>query len=115
MISPLSKVGQVGTSATPGGGTGLITKDISQRRSHRRQWRIFECVAMVILDAVLVAVAFWLAYYLRFTVFSGNNPLTKFRDYLFGIIHEHATPPSPVSFRPFRPIEIGIVIGIIPI
>src|SRR5258708_13883545 len=110
-ISPLSKVGQVGTSTTPGGGTGPITKAISQRRSHRRQWRIFECIAMVILDAVLVAVAFWLAYYLRFTVFTGNNPLTRFHDYLLVIIQEHSPPPShPAAFSSFRPIEIGIVI-----
>lgn len=115
-ISPLSQVGQAGTSATPGGGTGPITKAISQRRSHRRQWRIFECIAMVILDAVLVAVAFWMAYYLRFTVFTGNNPLTRFRDYLLGIIHEHApNSPSPVPFSSLRPIEIGIVIGMIAI
>src|SRR5438132_5635981 len=105
-ISPLSQVGQVGTSATPGGGTGPITKAISQRRSHRRQWRIFECIAMVILDAVLVAVAFWMAYYLRFTVFTGTNLLTRFRDYLLGIIQEHApNAPPPVPFSHLRPIE----------
>src|SRR5258708_9285669 len=103
-ISPLSKVGQVGTSATPGGGTGPITKAISQRRSHRRQWRIFECIAMVILDAVLAPVAFWLAYYLRFTVFTGNNLLTGFRDYPLGITQKQSpNSPPPLTFTTLPP------------
>lgn len=55
---------QSGLSGTTGA-TGPITQTISKRRSHRKQWRIFECVAMLILDAWLVHVSFQLAYSLR--------------------------------------------------
>ena len=58
-------VGGAGIGTNASGATGPITRAISQRRSHRRQWRIFECVAMIILDAVLVHAAFRLAHYLR--------------------------------------------------
>src|SRR5579859_8157801 len=47
------------------GGTGPITKAISRRRSHRRQWRIFECIAMLILDAWLISAYFQLAFAFR--------------------------------------------------
>ena len=47
------------------GGTGPITKAISRRRSHRRQWRIFECIAMLILDAWLISTSFQLAFSFR--------------------------------------------------
>jgi hypothetical protein len=60
---------QAGTTDMVGGSTGPISKSISERRSHRRQWRIFECIGVIILDAVLVDVAFRLAYYLRYTLF----------------------------------------------
>ncbi|EFH86527.1 exopolysaccharide biosynthesis polyprenyl glycosylphosphotransferase [Ktedonobacter racemifer DSM 44963] len=55
---------QPGLSGTTGA-TGPITQTISKRRSHRRQWRIFECVAMLVLDAWLIHVSFQLAYTLR--------------------------------------------------
>src|SRR5712692_5660493 len=59
---------KTGTPEMVGRATGPITKAISQRRSHRRQWRIFGFVAMVILDAALVVAAFRLAYFLRYSV-----------------------------------------------
>src|SRR5712691_7310905 len=55
------------------GATGPITRTLSKRRSHRRQWRIFECVAMVILDAWLVSIAFQLAYGILKTIYSPQN------------------------------------------
>jgi len=101
-----------------GGATGPITKAISARRSHRRQWRIFECIAMIILDAVLVVVAFHLAYYLRYTVFFQNKLLATFRYSLLGIeSNAHSvpkiTPDSLTPFSYFQSLEIGIVIGLI--
>src|SRR5690348_12544292 len=68
------------TTESPGGSTGPITKALYQRRSNRRHWRIFERVATVVLDAILIGVSFWLAYYFRFTVLSGNSFLTSVRN-----------------------------------
>lgn len=50
---------------TAGGSTGAITRVISRRRSHRLQWRIFECVALIILDAWLISTAFNVALEFR--------------------------------------------------
>jgi len=75
---------QAGNTDTTGGATGPITKAISARRSHRRQWRIFECIAMIILDAILVVVSFRLAYHLRYEVFFNNQLLATFRYNLHG-------------------------------
>jgi exopolysaccharide biosynthesis polyprenyl glycosylphosphotransferase len=109
---------QAGTPDMISGGTGPITKAISERRSHRRQWRIFECVAMIILDAILVIAAFRLAYYLRYTVFFQNKLLATFRYNLLGIENNAHTVTritqdvkAPFSF--FQSLEIGIVIGLI--
>ena len=105
-------------SDTAGGTTGPITKAISARRSHRRQWRIFECIAMIILDAILVVVSFRLAYHLRYDVFFDNQLLATFRYNLHGIENNSPTPlkipPDALTpFNYFRPLEIGIVIGLI--
>jgi len=111
------QAGQAGTPEMTSGGTGPITKAISQRRSHRRQWRIIESVAIIILDAILVGVAFQLAFYLRFSFFFGTNLITTFRNYLLSI--DNVNPPTHLnhapSFSNFRPLEIGIVIGLIAI
>ncbi len=118
LLDQTSKGEQAGTSDMVGGATGPITKAISARRSHRRQWRIFECIAMIILDAVLVVVAFHLAYYLRYTVFFQNKLLATFRYSLLGIeSNAHSvpkiTPDSLTPFSYFQSLEIGIVIGLI--
>src|SRR5437870_7779570 len=89
-----AQTAQVENTDTVGGATGPITKAISARRSHRRQWRIFECFAMVILDAILVFVAFHLAYYLRYTVFFQNKLLATFRYNLSGIENNSHTVPK---------------------
>ncbi len=119
MIYPPSQVGQAGTSETPSGGTGPITKAISQRRSHRRQWRLIVCIAMIVLDAILVVVAFQLAWYLRYTVFLNSDLLSTIRSRLLGIENNaHTLPPGRdvyTALSNFRPLEIGIVIGLIAI
>src|SRR5438270_13352917 len=71
-----------GTNPNASGATGPITRAISQRRSHRRQWRIFEFVAMIILDAVLVDAAFRLAHYLRYYVLFNSPVLSSIRNNL---------------------------------
>jgi exopolysaccharide biosynthesis polyprenyl glycosylphosphotransferase len=101
-----------------GGATGPIPKTISERRSHRRQRRIFECIAMITLDATLVYIAFQLAYYLRYTVFFGNNLLLIFRNNLLGIENNtHAAQSIQHDLRTpitsFQSLEIGIIIGLI--
>ncbi len=59
------------------GATGQITRAISKRRSHRQQWRIFECVFMVILDILLLIAAFFLAYTIRFDLLGHSPWLTQ--------------------------------------
>ena len=109
---------QVETSDPVGGATGPITKAISARRSHRRQWRMLECIAMILLDTILVIVSFRLAYHLRYDTFFNNPLLTTFRYNLLGIENNsHAplkiTPDALSPFSYFQSLEIGIVIGLI--
>ncbi|HWZ19842.1 MAG TPA: sugar transferase [Ktedonobacteraceae bacterium] len=117
-IDQAAQGGLGGNSDTAGGTTGPITKAISARRSHRRQWRIFECIAMIILDTILVVVSFRLAYHLRYDVFFNNQLLATFRYNLHGIENNLPTPlkipPDTLTpFNYFQSLEIGIVIGLI--
>ena len=95
-----------------GGATGPITKAISRRRSHRLQWRVFECIAMIILDATLVHAAFQLAYHLRYDILGNSSILNAIHYNLIGSnstkIGFNRTPLSS-----FTSLEIGIVIGLI--
>ncbi len=63
----------IGTNELMGGATGQISRVILQRRSSRRQWRIFECIFMIILDAIQLSLAFYLAYFIRYNVLRGND------------------------------------------
>jgi exopolysaccharide biosynthesis polyprenyl glycosylphosphotransferase len=105
---------QAGTTDMVGGSTGPISKSISERRSHRRQWRVFECIGVIILDAILVDVAFRLAYYLRYTLFLNSHLIASFRDNLLGI-ESYSHRDVIATFGSFRSLEIGIVIGLIAI
>ncbi|HLG77657.1 MAG TPA: sugar transferase [Ktedonobacteraceae bacterium] len=49
-----------------GGATGPITKAIYRRRVHRRQWRIFECIFMFLVDAALIGFSVYLAFTFRY-------------------------------------------------
>src|SRR5579859_6349270 len=108
-----------GTStASPGGATGPITKALYQRRSNRRHWRIFERVATVVLDAILIGVSFWLAYYFRFTVLSGNSFLAFLRNNFGGAENLPAHSCAPLTsacyqFSSFRFLGIGVVVGLL--
>lgn len=112
----------VGEGAGTGtsGATGPITRAISQRRSHRRQWRIFEFVAMIILDAVLVDAAFRLAHYLRYYVLFNSPILSSIRNNLSRIDNPstHSTLASADQYTKlssYHGLEMGIVIGLIAI
>lgn len=107
---------KTGTLDMMRGATGPITKLISERRSHRRQWGIIELVAVIILDAALIAASFQLAYFLRYTVFFKSSFLYNIRNNLSGI--ENSTPHTKIfdvltPLSSFRGLEIGIVIGLI--
>jgi len=109
---------QTGNTNPASGSTGPITKAISTRRSHRHQWRIFECIAMVVLDAILVVVSFRLAYHLRYDTFFNNQWLATFRYNLQGIENNSQTdlkitPDVLAPFTYFHSLEIGIVISLI--
>ena len=100
-----------GPTGPIGGATGQITKAISRRRSHRRQWRIFECIFMVMLDAILVCFAFWLAYTVRFDIIGNSTLLSKLHSHLLGDAGQYRRYP----FTSFLPLEVGIVIGLLPL
>lgn len=95
------------------GATGPIMKAISTRRSHRRQWRIFECIAMIILDASLADASFRLAHFLRYNLLFKNS----FLNFLRNNIIENSTPTKEVysSLASFAPLEYSIMIGLIAI
>nr|HET6902967.1 sugar transferase [Ktedonobacteraceae bacterium] len=93
------------------GATGPIMKAISLRRSHRHQWRIFECIAMLVLDITLVDVSFRLAHFIRYNLLFKNSILSFLRNNII----ENSTPTKEVytSLANFRPLEYGVVIGLI--
>lgn len=104
---------KTGTSETVGGATGQITKAISQRRSHRHQWRLFEVISILILDAFLIDLSFQLAYYLRFNIL-GNSPLLIFfRNNVFGNTKIFSQTSYPLES--FTETRISIIIGLIAI
>ncbi len=95
------------------GATGPIMKAISLRRSHRRQWRIFEGIAMLVLDITLVDVSFRLAHFIRYNLLFKNSILSLLRNNII----ENSTPTKEVytSLANFRPLEYGVVVGLIAI
>src|SRR5437763_14851941 len=93
------------TTGGASGTTGPITKAIKQRRSLRRQWRIFERIAIIILDAAMVAVAFWLAHFLRYTVLFNNTILVSLRNNVTGVEHK----PQYSTLRRCLWLDIGLV------
>ncbi|QBD78447.1 sugar transferase [Ktedonosporobacter rubrisoli] len=94
-----------------GGATGPITKAISRRRSHRRQWRIFECIAMIILDAILIDASFRVAYYFRYVLLRPSSLLDTLAKTLIGSEFNSTFFTTPLDN--FAPLEFGIVIGLI--
>ena len=95
------------------GATGPIMKAISLRRSHRRQWRVFECIAMLALDAFLVNASFTLAYFIRYDLLFKNGLLSFLRKYII----ENSTPTKEVytSLANFAPLQFGVMVGLVAI
>ena len=90
-----------------GGTTGQITRVISERRSSRRQWRLFEIGLTVIVDALLVYVAFRLAYELRYNVLFHSDLIANFRSNILGSRERDIFTP----FNSFKQEEIGVILG----
>ncbi len=94
-----------------GGTTGQITKVISARRKDLRQWRLFEIALTVVVDVLLLYMAFQLAYNVRYNTWLFNSDLiAKLRTIVFG----QNTPPREDAYTNiafFLPLEIGIIIG----
>ena len=97
------------------GATGPIMKAISKRRSHRHQWRIFERVIMIILDAWLVSVSFQMAYYLRLYLISEDNFVSRLFNNIRNNVVENGSHGKAVlaPLSSFQALQIGIVIGLI--
>ncbi len=104
-----------GTLESLGGATGPITKAVSKRRSHRRLWRIFECVAMVLLDASLVALSFQLAYEFRLYLITQRgfitHALTLVRNNILENDPTHTGYLAPLS--QFQTLEIVVVVCLV--
>lgn len=104
------------------GTTGPITKAISRRRSHRHQWRTFECIAMVILDGWLVSIAYQLSYNLRLYLLSDKGFLAKNLSRTLEIIRSNVASDGSYAHKlydvgspQFLMLEVGVVIGLIAI
>src|SRR5690348_13161799 len=103
------------------GATGPITRTLSKRRSHRRQWRIFERIAMVILDAWLVSIAFQLSYEILHQLYTKNQD--NFFKQLLSFIRINVLRNGPdglgisglTSFAKLGWLDAGIVVGLIAI
>lgn len=93
------------------GATGPITRVISERRSHRRHWRIAEHVFMILFDMVLIILACYLAYWLRFYYLANNNLLNILREEILG--RGNSFPGKIPQFRSFWSIWVIVVIGLI--
>jgi exopolysaccharide biosynthesis polyprenyl glycosylphosphotransferase len=106
------------TTGSPGGSTGPMTRALFQRRSNRRHWRIFERIAIIILDTLLIGVSFWLAYYFRFTVLAGNTFLATIRNNIGGTenLPRHVCASLNgicYPFSSFQFLGIGVVVGLL--
>lgn len=95
---------------TAGGATGQILRAISKRRSHRQQWRIFECVSMIILDILLLIAAFSLAYIIRFDLLGHSPWLTQLH-----ILLKDTGTSQPRQPSYYIPQAVFFVIGLITI
>ena len=96
------------------GATGPIMKAISKRRSHRRQWSIFEVVAMVLLDGTLIATSFNLAHFIRYNVLFKNHFLVFLRNNIENGALSHNTEVF-TPLNGFLGLELSIVIGLVAI
>jgi exopolysaccharide biosynthesis polyprenyl glycosylphosphotransferase len=92
-----------------GGTTGQITKVISERRTGRRQWRLFEIALTIVVDALLAYVAFRFAYYLRYHILLNSDLIASIR---INVLGGHAREDVITSLNEFRGLEIGVILGV---
>ena len=92
-----------------GGTTGQITKVISERRTGRRQWRLFEIALTIVVDALLAYVAFRFAYYLRYHILLNSDLIASVR---INVLGGHAREDVITSLNEFRGLEIGVILGV---
>jgi len=114
-VTSAPRLNTVTTQEMTGGATGPITKVISERRSNRRQWRIAEYIIMVILDALLLYVAFHLAYKLRYDIIP-YTPISHIIDVLRSnfIGGKDAIPLRRKTVdEQFAALELCVVIGLL--
>lgn len=95
------------------GATGPITKAISRRRSHRHQWRIFECIAMLVLDAWLIVISFQLAYQFRLYLTQKNELSTIFNTFRSRLTDDAPTNATLAPISSFTILELSIVAGLL--
>jgi exopolysaccharide biosynthesis polyprenyl glycosylphosphotransferase len=95
------------------GATGQMTKVISQRRSHRQQWHLMEILVMLIVDVLLLHLAFWIAYTLRFNVIS-QNFVEWLKEQIFDTTQqEYFSAQATFAYTNFVTMEISIIVGMI--
>ncbi len=98
------------------GVTSPISKVLSQRRSHRHQWRLFKLIGIILLDAFLVDVAFRLAYDFRYHVlFNNSSLLHALHHNVNGIGYNPHTRDVFAPLSSFALLEVSIVVGLIAI
>jgi exopolysaccharide biosynthesis polyprenyl glycosylphosphotransferase len=86
---------------------------LSKRRSSRQQWRVFEYIAMLILDIILIVVAFHLAHYIRYNLIGQSDILSKIEKSLTDNNSTNTFYYTPID--KVTSLEIIIVIGLITI
>lgn len=99
------------TDIPTGGTTGQITRVISARRSHRRQWHLFEMALLVVMDILMVYVAFRLAYDIRYHWLFRSEFIGTIRQNVLGL--DSRSRDFSASFSSFRPLMLGIIIGVV--
>ncbi|HEY1349715.1 MAG TPA: sugar transferase [Ktedonobacteraceae bacterium] len=92
-----------------GGTTGQITRVISERRSNRRQWRLFEIGLTVVVDTLLVYIAFLLAYNLRYHLLLNSELIAYFRSNVLGGREKDI----PTDISQFFFLEMGVIFGVL--
>ena len=103
--APLTGLSEIST----GGTTGQITKVISARRSTRRQWRVFEIGLALIVDSLLVYVAFALAYYLRYKLLFNSELIEYLRTNVVGGVEKDLRTPITA----FSGLAISMIVGVV--
>ncbi len=93
------------------GTTGSITRLISQRRSHRRHWRIVEYIGMLVLDVLLIHLSFFLAYQVRYIIIGKRPFLSNIEELLTENVSNSNFTPRPFEY--FASLETRIIIGLI--